>query len=72
MQITSRVRGVHQSGSLHLAQAGFLTAPPAVSADELARYEAQYRARGATISHDVLSAITTPHIASSDVHVERH
>jgi hypothetical protein len=55
---------------LHLAQSGFLTAPPTVSADELARFEAQYRARGAAISHDVLSEITTPHIASPDVHVD--
>lgn len=61
---------VHPSGSLHLAQSGFLTAPPTVSPDELARFEAQYRARGVTISHDVLSEITTPHIASPDVHVD--
>ena len=61
---------MHPPGSLHLAQSGFLTAPPAVSADELARFEAQYRARGMTISHDVLSEITTPHIASPDVHVD--
>ena len=61
---------VHPPGSLHLAQSGFLTAPPAVSADELARFEARYRARGVAISHDVLSEITTPHIASPDVHVD--
>jgi hypothetical protein len=61
---------VHPPGSLHLAQSGFLTRPPAVSAEELARFEAQYRARGMAISHDVLSEITTPHIASPDVHVD--
>ena len=61
---------VHPPGSLHLAQSGFLTAPPVVSPDELARFEAQYRARGMAISHDVLSEITTPHIASPDVHVD--
>ncbi len=61
---------VHPPGSLYLAQSGFLTAPPAVSADVLARFEAQYRARGTAISHDVLSEITTPHIASPDVHVD--
>jgi hypothetical protein len=61
---------VHPPGSLHLAQSRFLTAPPAVTADGLARFEAQYRARGMTISHDVLSEITTPHIASPDVHVD--
>jgi hypothetical protein len=61
---------VHPPGSLQLAQSGFLTVPPIVSADELARFEAQYRARGMAISHDVLSEITTPHIASPDVHVD--
>lgn len=61
---------VHIPGSLHLARSGFLTTPPAVSPDDLARFEAQYRARGMAISHDVLSEITTPHIASPDVHVD--
>jgi hypothetical protein len=61
---------VHPPGSLHLAQSGFLTTPPVVTPDELARFEAQYRGRGAAISHDVLSEITTPHIASPDVHVD--
>jgi hypothetical protein len=61
---------VHPPGSLHLARSGFLTVPPAVSPDELARFEARYRARGMAISHDILSEITTPHIASPDVHVD--
>lgn len=61
---------VYPAGSLQLAQSGFLTTPPVVSADELARFEAQYRARGMAISHAVLSEITTPHIASPDVHVD--
>jgi hypothetical protein len=60
---------VHAPGSLHLAQSGFLTAPPAVPPGELELFEARYRARGA-ISHDVLREITTPHIASPDVHVD--
>ena len=61
---------VHPPGSLRLAQSGFLMAPPAVSAGELAQFEAQYRARGMAMSHDVLSEITTPHIASPDVHID--
>jgi hypothetical protein len=61
---------VHPPGSLHLAQSGFLTAPPAVSPQALQQFEAQYQARGAAISHDVLSEITTPHIASPDLHVD--
>lgn len=61
---------IHPPGSLHLAQSGFLTEPPDVSAADLARFEARYRARGAAISHDVLAEITTPHIASPDVHID--
>jgi hypothetical protein len=36
----------------------------------LAEFEASYRARGAPMSHDLYSEITTPHIASPDVHVD--
>jgi hypothetical protein len=61
---------VHPPGSLHLARSRFLTAPPVPSAAELAAFEARYRRSGGTISHDVLSEITTPHIASPDVHVD--
>ena len=61
---------VHPPGSLHLGQSGFLTTPPVLSADELAVFEARHRQSGAAISHDVLSEITTPHIASPDVHVD--
>ena len=61
---------VYPPGSLHLSQSRFLTAPPAVSNEDLARFETQYRARGVTISHDILSEISTPHIASPDVHID--
>lgn len=61
---------VHPPGSLRLEQSGFLTEPPVVSAVELKQFEERYRARGAAISHDVLSEITTPHIASPDVHAD--
>lgn len=61
---------IYPAGSLHLAQSLFLTEAPKVSPDELARFEARYAARGMAISHDVLAEITTPHIASPDVHVD--
>jgi hypothetical protein len=61
---------VHPPGSLHLAQSRFLTEAPVPSAAELAALEARYRGNGAAISHDVLAEITTPHIASPDVHVD--
>ncbi|HEX3996454.1 MAG TPA: hypothetical protein VHX39_35225 [Acetobacteraceae bacterium] len=59
---------VHPPGSLQLAQSRFLTEAPVPSAKELAAWQARYRS--AAISHDVLSEITTPHIASPDVHVD--
>ncbi len=62
---------VHPPGSLHLAQSGFLTEPPAVTPEQLAEFEAHYKARGAPMSHDLFSEITTPHIASPDVHVDQ-
>jgi hypothetical protein len=61
---------VHPPGSLHLAQSRFLTEPPVPSPSALAAFEARYRRGPAAISHDVLSEITTPHIASPDVHVD--
>ena len=60
---------IHIPGCLHLAQSGFPTTPPDVSPEQLAVHEARFRGRGA-ISHDVLAEITTPHIASPDVHVD--
>ena len=61
---------VHPPGSLHLAQSGFLTEPPAVSPEQFVEFETSYKARGAPMSHDLLSEITTPHIASPDVHID--
>ncbi|MGE0419683.1 MAG: hypothetical protein AB7O80_23005 [Acetobacteraceae bacterium] len=62
---------IHVPGSLHLAQSLFPTEPLVPTPDELALFQARYRERGAAISHDVLSEITTPHIASPDVHVDQ-
>jgi hypothetical protein len=61
---------IHLPGSLRLAQSHFLTAPPEVSPAQLAEFEVRTAERGAAISHDLLSEITTPHIASPDVHVD--
>jgi hypothetical protein len=59
---------VHPPGSLQLAQSRFLTETPVPTAEQLAAFEDRYRR--AAISHDVLAEITTPHIASPDVHVD--
>ena len=61
---------VYPPGALQLGQSLFLTAPPVVTPARLAEFERRAASRGAAISHDVFSEITTPHIASPDVHVD--
>jgi hypothetical protein len=61
---------IYAPGSLQLAQSRFLTEPPIVSPDQVARFEARWKQTGTLMSHDILSEITTPHIASPDVHVD--
>lgn len=61
---------IHPPGSLQLEQSRFLTLPPKVTAEQLAQFEARLKQSDAVISHDLLSDITTPHIAAPDVHVD--
>lgn len=61
---------VHRPGSLHLAGSRFLVVPPAVTPAQLVAAEARMAQAGMAISHDVLAEITTPHIASPDVHID--
>jgi hypothetical protein len=59
---------IHPPGSLQIEGSCFLTDPPEVPPAELERIR---KARGrAALSHDLLTEITTPHIASPDVHVD--
>ena len=61
---------IYPPGSLQLEQSEFLTQPPKVTAEQLAELEARSKQRGVEISHDLLLEVTTPHIASPDVHVD--
>jgi hypothetical protein len=61
---------IYPPGSLQLEESRFLTEPPKVTAEQFAQFEARLQQSGVVISHDLLSEITTPHIASSDVHVD--
>lgn len=61
---------VHVPGSLRLGASHFLAAPPAVSGEQRAQIEAAYAASGVRVSHDIIEEVTTPHIASPDVHVD--
>ncbi|MCS5674335.1 MAG: hypothetical protein VYB10_07490 [Actinomycetota bacterium] len=62
---------IHPPGSLHLAESCFVTEPPDVNDDDLATIEQMYMdALGSALPHDIRTEITTPHIASPDVHVD--
>ena len=61
---------IHVPGSLRLEQTPFPHEPPPVSADVVRRAEAENARRGVRLGHDVVHEMTTPHIASPDVHVD--
>jgi len=63
---------IYPPGTLQLEQSCFLTEPPEVTPQQLAELEARWQGSGVRISHNLLSEITTPHIASPDVHVDPH
>ena len=55
---------IYPPGSLHLQNSCFLTAPPLVTPEQFALFEGKAKQAGTRLSHDLLSEITTPHIAS--------
>ena len=61
---------IYPPGSLQLEQSGFLTEPPKVTPEQFALLEARWKQSGAEMSHDLLAEVTTPHIASPDVHID--
>src|ERR1700751_2703973 len=61
---------IYPPGSPQLEKSCFLTKPPEATPEQLAFHETRFKAAGIQLSHDVLSEITTPHIASPDVHVD--
>ena len=61
---------VHEPGSLHLADSHFPTSPPEAPPELVAAAERRARANGVILRHSTLHEMTTPHIASPDVHVD--
>ena len=63
---------VHPPGSLQLADSCFLTEPPDAPPEEVEKIKDQRRqAMGSdNLPHDLVTELTTPHIASPDVHVD--
>ena len=61
---------IHVPGSLHLRDTPFPSEPPPISEESLRAAEARMEASGRHIAHSVRAELTTPHIASPDVHVD--
>jgi len=63
---------VYPPGSLQLADSRFLTKPPDAPADVVEKIKTHIASRIGLdqLSHDLLTELTTPHIASPDVHVD--
>lgn len=62
---------IYVPGSQRIKDSHFLSDPPELSDTELERIRAERLPGGrTTISHDLRSELTTPHIASPDVHVD--
>lgn len=61
---------IHPAGSLQLEDTPFPNEPPAASTELLASAEAAQRRTGVRYAHSVRAELTTPHIASPDVHVD--
>ncbi|MDZ4759949.1 MAG: hypothetical protein SGJ21_02615 [Alphaproteobacteria bacterium] len=63
---------IHAPGALRLEQTRFPQTPPPYAADEMAAYRERAKANGVDLDQfpDVAKEMTTPHIASPDVHVD--
>lgn len=61
---------IHVAGSLRLEDTPFPNEPPEASPALLQEAEARLRASGTSYQHSVAAELTTPHIASPDVHVD--
>lgn len=62
---------VHRPGSLQLEQSHFPTEPLELTEDEFERHRRRYEEAGRRLPHDLRLELTTPHIASPDIHVDK-
>jgi hypothetical protein len=65
---------VHPPGSLQLVDSYFPTEPLEASLEDVERIQARWQVEKGPqkLSHDLLTELTTPHIASPDVHVDHN
>ncbi|MEM9404604.1 MAG: hypothetical protein AAGA81_01065 [Acidobacteriota bacterium] len=58
---------IYEPGVLPIEESYFLTEPPEATPEQVAAFEERWNV---SLSHDLLKEVTTPHIASPDVHVD--
>lgn len=63
---------VHVPGSLQLTETPFLQTAPVLNEEQKRQVLDAFAQRGSTISHDPVTEVTTPHIASPDVIIDEH
>lgn len=61
---------IHPPGSLRLEDTPFPNEPPTASPELLRAAEQRMKASGTRYAHSIVDELTTPHIASPDVHVD--
>jgi len=61
---------IHVAGSLQIGESFFPSEPPPISEERLAEMVRQRTASGAVFSHDLATELTSPHIASPDIHID--
>ncbi len=61
---------IYEPGTLQLAHSHFLTEAPPVSDSQAAVIRQRFAELGIELNHDPLEEVTTPHIASPDVHAD--
>ena len=61
---------IHPPGSLRLEQTPFPNELPPAPPELVRAAEARFAAAGVVLDHDLVAELTTPHIASPDVHVD--
>ena len=61
---------IHEAGSLQLGHSYFPVDPPYLDESKRESMEQAFRSRGTELPHNLIKELTSPHIASPDVHID--
>ena len=61
---------IHEAGSLQLEHSYFPVDPPYLDESKRENLEQAFRSRGTVLPHNLIKELTSPHIASPDVHID--